>query len=96
MKINGTDYTAPALTFANVCTLESWGLQMDSLASRPLGFLAGYVALAIGGKTLEEGEAAIDAHLAGGGDLSELTEALNGAINASGFFGGQTGQSVKD
>ena len=86
MKINGTDYTAPALNVGNVCQLEEWGLQVDNLASRPLGFLAGYVALAIGGKTLEEGEAAIDAHLASGGKLDDITAALNTAISTSGLF----------
>lgn len=96
MKVNGKEYNTPSLNFAAVCKLEEWGLSVDNLAARPLALLAGFVSIATGGSTLADGEAAIDAHLTGGGDLSELTEALNGAINASGFFGSQTGQSVKD
>ena len=86
MKINNTEYTTPVLNFSNVCKLESWGIATDNMGDRPLGLLAGFVALAIGGKTLEDGEAAIDAHLAGGGKLNDITTTLNEAIESSGVF----------
>lgn len=86
MKINGVEYNVPDLNFSNVCKLESWGIQADSMGARPLGLLAGFVSLAIGGKTLEDGEAAIDAHLAGGGRLNDITATLNETIESSGFF----------
>lgn len=92
MKINNTEYTTPVLNFSNVCKLESWGIAADNMGARPLGLLAGFVALAIGGKTLEDGEAAIDAHIAGGGKLDDITAALNDAINNSGFFKATAGE----
>ena len=95
MKINNTEYTAPVLNFSNVCKLESLGIAVDNMGSRPLGLLAGFVALAIGGKTLEDGESAIDAHLASGGDLSDITAALNEAIASSGFFTATVGETAK-
>lgn len=39
MKINNVEYTTPALTFANLCKLEDWGLTVNDMAKRPLGFL---------------------------------------------------------
>lgn len=95
MKINNTEYTTPVLNFSNVCKLESWGIAADNMGARPLGLLAGFVALAIGGKTLEDGEAAIDAHIAGGGKLDDITATLNEAIESSGFFKAVAGETAK-
>ena len=95
MKINNTEYTTPVLNFSNVCKLESWGIAADNMGARPLGLLAGFVALAIGGKTLEVGEAAIDAHIAGGGKLDDITATLNEALNSSGFFKGLAAETAK-
>ena len=95
MKINNIEYTTPVLNFSNVCKLESWGIATDNMGDRPLGLLAGFVALAIGGKTLEDGEAAIDAHLAGGGKLNDITTTLNEAIESSGFFKAVAGETAK-
>ena len=95
MKINNIEYATPALNFSNVCKLESWGIATDNMGDRPLGLLAGFVALAIGGKTLEDGEAAIDAHLAGGGKLNDITTTLNEAIESSGFFKAVAGETAK-
>lgn len=85
MTINGKQYNTPRLDFGAMCKLEQWGLQIGDLSSRPLGFLAGFVALAIGGD-LEAGKNAIDEHLRGGGNLEEISVALNQAIEVSGFF----------
>ena len=38
------------------------------------------------GEDLAGGQAAIDEHLKNGGNLDDLTEALNKAVEASGFF----------
>ena len=95
MKINNTEYTTPVLNFSNVCKLESWGIAVDNMGARPLGLLAGFVSLAIGGKSLEDGEAAVDAHLASGGKLDDITAALNAAISESGFFKATAEQTAK-
>ena len=85
MKINNTEYTTPVLNFSNMAVLESWGLSLDKMANRPLGFLAGFVALAVGG-TPEDGAKAIDDHIKSGGTLDDLTAELNRSIELSGFF----------
>lgn len=87
MKINGTEYDAPVLNFKNMCELERQGLSISDISSRPLAFLAGFVGLAIG-KDMEGGMEEIDAHFEGGGTLDELTDELNKAVDASGFFKG--------
>ena len=95
MKINGTEYTVPTLNFSNVCKLESWGIAADNMGARPLGLLAGFVSLAIGGKSLEDGEAAVDAHLASGGKVDDIVADLNAAIESSGFFKATAEQTAK-
>lgn len=92
MTISGKEYEIPKMNFSNVCRLEQWGIAMDNMAARPLSLMAGFVSLAIGGKTLPDGEAAIDAHLAAGGALDDIANALNDAINNSDFFKNQTGE----
>ncbi len=85
MKINGTEYTTPALTFANLCKLEDWGLTVNDMAKRPLGFLAAFVALAVGGD-LEDGKSAIEKHIEGGGTIDAISDELSQAVDNSGFF----------
>lgn len=86
MTINNKEYTTPTLNFGAMCKLEQWGLSIGDLSSRPLGFLSGFISLAVGGDDLAAGQAAIDAHLENGGSLDDLTDALNKAVEASGFF----------
>ncbi len=95
MTINGNEYTAPTFTFSDVCQLEEWGIDTTSMAARPLALLAGFVALAVGGKSLKDGEAAIDVHLAGGGKLDDITAAMIDAIANSGFFKATAGETAK-
>lgn len=85
MKINGTEYTTPALTFANLCRLEDFGLTVNDMAKRPLAFLAAFVALAIDGD-LAAGKAAIEQHIQSGGTVDTLSDELSKAVDESGFF----------
>lgn len=85
MTINGKTYETPSLNFSSMCRLEEMGLLISDLSSRPLGFLAGFVALAIGAD-LADGQAAIDEHLKNGGELDALTAELDQAVDNSVFF----------
>lgn len=85
MKINGTEYTTPVLTFANLCKLEDWGLTVSDMSKRPLGFLAAFVAIAVGGD-LEDGKSAIEKHIEGGGTIVAISDELSQAVDNSGFF----------
>ena len=86
MKINNTEFPTPAFTFSDVCQLEEWGIDSINMGAKPLSLLAGFVSLAVGGKTLEDGKKVIDAHLASGGKLNDLTKEMNNAVKSSGFF----------
>lgn len=86
MKINNAEYPTPAFTFSDVCQLEEWGIDSINMGAKPLSLLAGFVSLAVGGKTLEDGKKVIDAHLASGGKLNDLTKEMNNAVESSGFF----------
>ena len=57
MIIAGKEYETPRFSFSDMCALETWGLPIDSLSTRPLAFLSGFAALAVGG-TLEDGQKA--------------------------------------
>lgn len=94
MKINGTEYAAPALTFANLCKLEDWGLTVSDMSKRPLAFLAAFVALAVGGD-LEGGKALIEAHIQSGGSIDAISDALSKAVDESGFFKGANQEEEK-
>lgn len=94
MKINNIEYTTPALTFANLCKLEDWGLTVNDMAKRPLGFLAAFTALAIG-SNLEDGKAAIEAHIQSGGTVDEISDELSKAVDESGFFKGANQEEEK-
>ena len=94
MKINGTEYATPTLTFANLCRLEDFGLTVNDMARRPLGFLAAFVALAIDGN-LEDGKNAIEAHIQSGGTIDEISDELSKAVDNSGFFKGVNQEEEK-
>lgn len=85
MKINGTEYTTPALTFANLCKMETWGLTVSDMSKRPLGFPAAFVALAVDGD-LEAGKVAIEQHIQSGGAIDAISDELSRAVDNSGFF----------
>lgn len=85
MKINGKIYEAPSLNFESMCKLEDWGISVSDLSRRPLACLSGFVALAIGGN-LASGRAEINAHIENGGNLDELADELNKAVEDSSFF----------
>lgn len=91
MTINGKEYNRPTLNFANMTKLENWGISLDKMADRPLGFLSAFVALALDG-TQEDGAQAIDEHIKGGGTLDDLTAELNKSIEESNFFKAPAGK----
>lgn len=85
MKVNGQEYENPVLNFKALCELEKDGINLNDVKTRPLGFLAGFVGLAVGGG-MAAGQEAIEQHLTNGGTLDDFTDALDQAVEASGFF----------
>ena len=91
MVINGKTYTPARLTFSAMRKMERSGLTVNDIGSRPLEFLTLYLALSMGNNTdVDTAAAELDAHLDAGGDLNEISEALDNAVRASGFFREET------
>lgn len=85
MIINGKTYTVPELDFNAMCELEDMGVALNEMDKKVLTTVRGFLALAMktdmetAGKELEE-------HLASGGNINEMVEEVNKAVNESGFF----------
>ena len=87
MVINGKTYTPARLTFGAMRLMEKNGLNINDIGSRPLEFLTIYFSMCMGNNTdVDTAAAELDAHLDAGGDLTEISEALDSAVKASGFF----------
>lgn len=85
MKINGREYEAPKMNFATLCKLEESGVAIDDIGNRPLTLLCAFVALAMG-SAISNAQDELDAHMAAGGSLDEISSALDQAVRESGFF----------
>lgn len=85
MTINGKSFEPARLSFSAMRKMEKAGLTVSNMADRPLQFITLYAALSM---DVDEDAAAaeLDKHLEGGGDLNEISEALNHAVEDSGFF----------
>ncbi len=83
-KLNGKDYIIPELTFDTVCKMEDMGMSITSIQDKPMSFIRTFVGLIIGDK--EKAGEEITAHIAAGGSLSDLFEAVNSSFEDSGFF----------
>lgn len=84
-KFNGKTVTPRALTFNAICELEDMGYDITALGDKTFGFIRVFLGLWTGA-TVEEAGVEIDEHLAGGGTLDELMDAITEAINESSFF----------
>ena len=87
MTINGKTYTPARLSFNAMRLMEKNGLNINDIGSRPLEFLTIYFSMCMGNNIdVDTAAAELDAHLDAGGDLSEISEALDNAVRTSGFF----------
>lgn len=85
MTINGKEITAKPIDFNATIELNELGGDIYSFGTKPLAALRAYIAYCEG-VSAEEAGREIEAHIIGGGDLSDLSAAFIKACDESAFF----------
>lgn len=85
MFINGKEITAKPIDFNATIELNDLGGDIYSFGTKPLAALRAYLAYCEGVSAEEAGQE-IEAHIIGGGDLSDLSTAFMKACDDSAFF----------
>ena len=93
--VNGVSYPNKEITFNDFCTFEERGIDLQTMEKKPLSFLRVYISLCMNTNEIEAGKA-IDAHIANGGSIEDLLQAMSDAIENSGFFRPQQQTAEKD
>lgn len=83
--VNGRTYPIRQLEFNEVCEFDKMGIHLDELGKMTIASARAYLALYNNGDEDWAGSE-IQAHILGGGKLTDITEALVVAINTSDFF----------
>ena len=85
MIINGKEITAKPIDFNATIELNDLGGDIYSFGTKPLAALRAYLAYCEGVSAEEAGQE-IEAHIVGGGELSDLSTAFMKACDDSAFF----------
>ena len=91
VTINGRDYTVPELTFDAICELEENGVYLMGMDKNDRKFatmIRGFTAWIMGTDS-STASMELQAHIANGGNITDIIEATTAAIEESGFFQGQ-------
>lgn len=83
--VNGRVLTPAEMTFNNVCRMEELGAPITDAENRSMNFLRAYLAVCLGSNA-EVAGAELEAHVLGGGSMTELSEVLAEAMDESDFF----------
>ena len=83
--INNKRYIAKELTFGAVRHLESNGISLGDMGSRPFSLASGYLAFCAG-ISMNAADEEIEKHVINGGNLDGIFEAVTEAMNESRFF----------
>lgn len=93
--INGITYTAKPFDFNLICDLEEMSnAPITELQKKPISMARTYLAICMGASR-EEAGSELEQHIIGGGDVTELVEAMNDEIEDSGFFQAMTARNKK-
>ena len=85
MKINKKSYKSVPLNFNTVCKLEEMGVSLQDMDKAVMSTLRAYLSLCMDTDRETAGNE-LEKHLVNGGSMDELLEALNQAVEDSGFF----------
>lgn len=83
--INGKEYRAKEFDFNTICDLEDLGIDITSGKMKGMAFLRAYFSLS-SGLPLSVAGKEIEKHIASGGNLEKLSEAIGNAVDESEFF----------
>lgn len=84
-KINGIEYKAKPFDFNLVCDLEDMGITLNDMHGRNTSLIRAYFALC-SGLSKEKAGKEIEQQFIKYGDLNEISEAMNKAMENSDFF----------
>lgn len=95
-EINGKTYKAAPFNYNLMCEFEERGLPIEQINEKPFLFIRTYFAVSgrfknasLAGKELED-------HIEKGGDFADIMEAMNDAMESSGFFQMLTNNQTKE
>lgn len=83
--INGRLYRAVPFTFNTICDLEEMGIRIEDAQKKPMSLVRGYFTLCCGGDR-EFAGSELQAHMVGGGTLTDISDAMAAEMNESDFF----------
>ncbi len=84
-KVNGKEYKAKPIEFGTVCNFEEMGVSITDAKEKSFSFLRTYFALCAN-ETNEFATKEIQSHVVAGGDLKDISDALNDEMEKSAFF----------
>ncbi len=83
--INEKEYKARPFDFELVCDLEDMGIEISEIGQKQLSFIRAYFGICAGLSKKEAGKQ-IEAHIANGGDFTELSNIISKEVEKSDFF----------
>lgn len=87
IKINNKNYAVPQLGFSHMTQMEDMGFSILDLFQKKKAFSMATAFVGVVADCDREGaESLIEQHVLGGGDIKEIYEAFQKAIEQSGFF----------
>lgn len=83
--LNSKLHPVKEIDFNFICDLEEEGLSLEQISEKPMSMIRHYIAYCLGSSKEVAGKE-IESHLINGGDLSDIADVMNGAMEDSGFF----------
>lgn len=84
-NLNGIDVVAKEVDFNLVCDLDELGVSLESIGTKPMNALRGYVAVCIGGSLADAGML-LQEHMVNGGTIEEVLNVFVAKMEESDFF----------
>lgn len=87
IKINNKNYTVPQLGFGHMTQMEDMGFSVTDMLRKQKVFsmTTAFVGVVVDCDR-QEAEHLIEQHVLGGGDIMDIANAFNQAVDQSGFF----------
>lgn len=83
--INGKKYACKPVTFNAICDFEDMGMPIEEMFEKKMKGIRVYLAYC-GNMDVDTAGAEIEAHMMGGNNIADLSNAMIEAITESGFF----------
>lgn len=94
-EINGVKYNSRPFSYNLICDLEDMGVSLQDMQNKPMSIPRAYFAVCAGLDQERAGEQ-IEAHLVGGGELTEIMEIISEEMDKSDFFQALSNRETSD